>query len=227
MSRAFAPLTVLALVLFAAAPLVVARAPFEETMGLVQKVFYYHVPSAMLMFVSAFVCGTASAVYLFKRSSAADRLAVAAGELVALFGFIVMVTGPLWARKAWGVWWDWDARLTSSLLLWMIFLAYLLVRRYGGPGSEKLAGAMAIFGMANVPFVYVSVNYWRTLHPKTSVVMTLGPGMRGAFWFCVLAFAVLYVLLLTLRTRLEGHRAQVEHLYLALDEQDAIGLPRR
>jgi heme exporter protein C len=218
MSRVFAPLAFVVMALFAVAPIIVSNAPYEQTMGLVQKVFYYHVPSAMLMFISAFVCGIASAVFLFKRSAAADRVAVAAGELVVLFGMIVLVTGPLWARKAWGVWWEWDARLTSSLLLWMIFLAYLLVRRYGGPGSEKLAGAMALFGMANVPFVYVSVNYWRTIHPKTSVLMTLGPGMRSAFWFCAVSFGLLYVLLLTLRRRLEDQQAQVEQLYLALEE---------
>jgi heme exporter protein C len=218
MSRVFVPLVLVALVMFGAAPFVVANAPFEQTMGLVQKIFYYHVPSAMLMFVSAFVCGIASAVYLFRRSAAADRVALAAGELVVLFGAIVLVTGPIWARKAWGVWWEWDARLTSSLLLWMIFLAYMLVRRFGGPGSEKLAGAMALFGMANVPFVYVSVNYWRTLHPKTSVVMTLAPGMRGAFWLCVAAFVILYVLLLTVRKRLEDTHAQVEQLHLALED---------
>ena len=218
MARVFVPLVLAAMLLFAAAPLVVASAPVEQTMGLVQKIFYYHVPSAMLMFVSAFVCGIASAVFLFRRSAAADRVALAAGELVVLFGAIVLVTGPLWARKAWGVWWEWDARLTSSLLLWMIYLAYLLVRRFGGPGSEKLAGAMALFGMANVPFVYVSVNYWRTLHPKTSVVMTLVPGMRAPFWFCVAAFAAMYVLLLTLRKRLEDRQAEVEQLYLATDD---------
>ena len=218
MSRVFVPLVLVALVMFGAAPFVVANAPFEQTMGLVQKIFYYHVPSAMLMFVSAFVCGIASAVYLFRRSAAADRVALAAGELVVLFGAIVLVTGPIWARKAWGVWWEWDARLTSSLLLWMIFLAYMLVRRFGGPGSEKLAGAMAVFGMANVPFVYVSVNYWRTLHPKTSVVMTLAPGMRGAFWLCVAAFVILYVLLLTVRKRLEDTHARVEQLHLALED---------
>jgi heme exporter protein C len=218
MSRVFVPLVLAGMLLFAAAPLVVATAPVEQTMGLVQKIFYYHVPSAMLMFVSAFVCGIASAAYLFRRSAAADRVAVAAGELVVLFGLIVLVTGPLWARKAWGVWWEWDARLTSSLLLWMIFVAYLLVRRFGGPGSEKLAGAMALFGMANVPFVYVSVNYGRTLHPKTSVVMTLAPGMRATFWLCVAAFATVYVLLLTLRKRLEDRQAEVEQLYLAVED---------
>jgi heme exporter protein C len=218
MSRAFVPLVLIAMVLFASAPLVVANAPYEQTMGLVQKIFYYHVPSAMLMFTSAFVCGIASAVFLFGRRAAADRVALAAGELVVVFGLIVLVTGPLWARKAWGVWWEWDARLTSSLLLWMIYVAYLLVRRFGGPGSEKLAAAMALFGMANVPFVYVSVNYWRTLHPKTSVVMTLAPGMRAAFWFCVAAFVTLYVLTLTLRKRLEDSQARVEALYLAVEE---------
>jgi len=218
MTRIFVPLVLIAMVLFASAPLVVANAPVEQTMGLVQKIFYYHVPSAMLLFVSAFVCGIASAVYLFRRSAAADRVALAAGEMVVLFGLIVLVTGPIWARKAWGVWWEWDARLTSSLLLWMIFVAYLMVRRFGGPGSEKLSAAMALFGMANVPFVYVSVNFWRTLHPKTSVVMTLAPGMRGPFWFCVAAFTILYLLLLTLRKRLEDRQAMVEQLYLAVEE---------
>jgi heme exporter protein C len=100
----------------------------------------------------------------------------------------------------------------------MMFVAYLLVRRYGGAGSEKLAAAMAIFGMANVPFVYVSVNFWRTLHPNTNVVATLAPGMRSAFWFCVVAFGLLYVLLLAMRRRLEEQCAHVEALYVALDE---------
>jgi heme exporter protein C len=218
MRKLYVPLLALATGLFILAPVLIARAPYESTMGLIQKIFYFHVPSAMMLFVSAFVCGIASAVFLFKKSPGADRLAAAAGELTVVFGLIVLVTGPIWAKKAWGVWWQWDARLTSSLLLWMMFVAYLLVRRYGGPGSEKLAGAMALFGMANVPFVYVSVNYWRTLHPKTSVVPSLAPEMRLPFWFCVGAFCLLYVLLLTLRKRLEEQRAKVETLYLAFEE---------
>jgi len=218
MAKAYAPLVLLAMVLFALAPLAVAAAPAEQVMGLIQRIFYYHVPSAMMLFVSAFVCGISSAVFLFKRSAAADRLAVAAGELTVVFGLIVMVTGPLWGRKFWGVWWQWDAKLTSAFMLWMIFVAYLLVRRFGGPGAEKLGAAMAIFGMANVPFVYVAANYWRTLHPTTNVVMTLAPGMRGPFWLCVASFLLLYLLLLTMRKRLEDQRATVERLYLALDE---------
>jgi heme exporter protein C len=216
--RAFVPALLAAFVMFALAPVLIARAPFEATMGLVQKIFYFHVPSAMVMFLSAFVCGIASAVYLFKRRPGSDRLALAAAEAVVVFGLIVLVTGPLWARKAWGVWWQWDARLTSSLVLWMIFVAYLLLRKYGGPGSDRLSAGLAMFGMANVPFVYWSVNVWRTLHPKTTVVPTLDPSMRPAFWWSMAAFMVLYVGLLGARVRLEEQKARVEELYVQLDE---------
>lgn len=206
------------MVLFVMAPVMIAWAPYESTMGLVQKIFYFHVPSWMVMFSSAFVCGVASAVYLFKQKRVADRLAVAAAELTVLFGLLGLVTGPLWARKAWGVWWQWDARLTMTLILWMIFVAYLLLRRYGGPGSDKLAAAVGLFGMAMVPFVYWSVNVWRTVHPTTSVVPTLGPGMRGAFWWCAVAFLLLFVMMVAARARLEHQRAELDRLYLALDE---------
>lgn len=217
-NRVFAPLLLVTILMFAAAPVLIAWAPYESTMGLVQKIFYFHVPSAMAMFVSAFVCGIASAVFLFKGRARADRIALAAAELTALFGAIVLITGPLWARKAWGVWWQWDVRLTLSLVLWMTFLAYLLLRRFGGPGAEKLSAGVALFGMANVPFVYWSVNVWRTVHPTTNVVMTLAPGMRGPFWWCVAAFMLLYVMMLTMRVRLEEQRGRLEELYLRLDE---------
>jgi len=219
MKRSISSLLFAAMGMFAIAPALIQQAPYEATMGLVQKIFYFHVPSAMILFLSAFVCGIASVFFLFGNRQAADYLAAAAGELTVVFGLIVLVTGPMWARKAWGVWWEWDARLTSSLLLELIFVAYLLVRKYGGPGSEKLAAAMALFGMANVPFVYVSVNFWRTLHPKTTVVMTLASGMRLPFWFSVAAFLVLYVALLTIRTSLGRERAEVERAYLEMEEE--------
>ena len=132
--------------------------------------------------------------------------------------FRSLVTGPLWARKAWGIWWVWDARLTSSLILWMIFVAYLILRRYGGPGSDKLGAGMALFGLANVPFIYVSVNVWRTLHPQTSVVPTLPFSMGAPLWFCITAFFLLFLVLLSMRARLERQRARIETLYLAEDD---------
>ena len=211
-------LLAVALLMLAASPFVIDTAPPEATMGLVQRIFYYHFPAAMTMMVTAIVCGTASGIFLFRRKPTADWVAVAAAEMAVVFGAIVLVTGPLWARKSWGVWWVWDARLTSSLLLWMIFGAYLLLRRYGGPGSDKLGAGMALFGMVNVPFIYMSVNVWRTLHPMTSVVPKLPVEMGGPLWFCVTAFLLLFLVLLGVRARLEAERANVEALYLAEDD---------
>ena len=219
LQRSVPVLLVVTLGMFAVAPFLVLNAPHESTMGLVQKIFYFHAPSGMVMFLGAFVSGIASAFFLFRGSQHADRVGWAAAELTVLLGSIVLVTGPLWARKAWGVWWQWDARLTSSLLLWLMFTAYLLVRRYGGAGSEKLAAAVAIFGMCNVPFVYVSVNVWRTLHPRTTVVPSLGPGMREPFWFCFVAFLSLFLLLLALRVRLAEQQAELDALYLAAEDR--------
>ena len=196
MSTLFTPASGLCAIMLAATPLVIASAPYESTMGLVQKIFYYHVPSAWLMMLAALVSGTSSGFYLFNRKLSWDRIAVASAELMVLFGAIVLITGPLWGRKAWGVWWQWDARLTSSLTTWMIFCAYLIVRRFGGIGSEKLAAGLALFGLANVPFIYVSVNYWRTIHPTTNVVPTLPLSMGGPFWFCALTLLLIYVLLM-------------------------------
>jgi heme exporter protein C len=218
MPKWFTPAAVICGIMFALSPVLIARAPYESTMGLVQKIFYYHMPAAGMFLVAAVVCGIASVRYLFGGSPRQDRLAWAAAELVVLFGAIALVTGPLWARKAWGVWWQWDVRLTSSLMGWMVAVAYLLVRKYGGPGSDKLAAGLALFGMANVPFIYISVNYWRTIHPTTNVVPTLPTAMGVPFWFCFTAFVLLFVLLLRLRVRLEEHRSRLDVLYLSLDE---------
>src|SRR3954449_9834640 len=218
MNRPYQVLTAITLFMFAAAPVLIMQAPYESTMGLVQKIFYFHFPSWIVMFTAATVCGVGGAIYLFTSKPAADRLTVAGAELAVVFGLIGLITGPLWGRKAWGVWWQWDARLTSALVMWLVFIAYLLLRKYGGPGSEKLSAVLALFGMANVPFVYWSVNVWRTVHPKTSVVMTLGPEMGRPFLLCSLAFVGLFAVLLAARVRLENIRASIDELYLALED---------
>jgi heme exporter protein C len=218
MSRWFPALAVLVAAMFAYAPISIANAPYESTMLLVQKIFYFHVPSWFVMFAGAFLCAFASARYLAGGSRSADHYAVAGAELAVVFGLMGLITGPLWARKAWGVWWEWDVKLTLALVVWLTFVAYLLLRRYGGAGSEKLAAGVGIFGAANIPFVYYSVNWWRTIHPKTSVVPSLGPGMRGTFWFCVAAFMLLMVLLVAMRVRLERQRALVDDLFLELED---------
>lgn len=218
MRKAFVPLVATVGAMFVAAPFVIAHAPYESTMGLVQKIFYFHVPSWFAMFTAIGVCGVASLVHLFKSSSKADRLAEAAAELAVLFGLMGLVTGPLWGRKSWGVWWQWDAKLTIALLLEMTFISGILVRKYGGPGSDKLAAAVGIFGLAVSPFVYEAVNIWRTIHPKTSVVPTLPATMGGPFWFCVTAFLLLFVVLLTLRVNLAERQTALDELYLAQED---------
>jgi heme exporter protein C len=218
LKKLFAPLLLIVAATFVYAPVAIQRAPYESTMGLVQKIFYFHVPSWFAMFAAAAVCGIASAVVLFANRPRADRVAGAAAELAVLFGLMGLLTGPLWGRKAWGVWWQWDARLTSALVMWLVFVAYLLLRKYGGAGSEKLSAVLALFGMANVPFVYWSVNVWRTVHPKTSVVMTLEPSMGRPFLLCSLAFLGLFTLLLMLRVALENVRAEIDELYLLIED---------
>jgi heme exporter protein C len=214
----FVAATVLAAAGFLFVPGLILAAPLEPVMGFVQKIFYFHVPCATMLFLSTFACAAGSVAYLFKGSERGDWVAAAAGELGVVFGACVLVSGPLWGRKAWGVWWQWDAKLTIALLLEMTFISGILVRKYGGPGSDKLAAAVGIFGLAVVPFVYEAVNIWRTIHPLTSVVPTLPAAMGGPFWFSVAAFMVLLALLLMLRVNLGKRQAALDELYLAYED---------
>ena len=217
-NRAVPFLIIGAAVMFARAPFMIYDAPIESTMGLIQKIFYFHVPAASATFLAAAVCGVASAMFLWRRTAAADHVAVSAAELAVVFGIIVLITGPLWARKAWGIWWQWDVRLTMTLVMWMVFVAYLLLRRFGGPGSEVLAAAVGLFGMALVPFIYISVNYWRTIHPTTNVVPSLPRAMAAPFWWSMVAFVLLFAAVLIVRVRLESSRAALENAYAALED---------
>ena len=203
---------------FVVVPGMILDAPVEPVMGFVQKIFYFHVPCAIMLFLSTFACAAGSIAYLFKGSEKGDRLAVSAAELSVLFGACVLVSGPLWGRKAWGVWWQWDARLTSSLLLVLMMVGYLIARRYAGPAGRKLAAALALFAAVNVPLVYKSVDIWRTVHPQTTVVPKLDPRMRPAFWSAFLLMTLTWSLLLALRYRLENARAALASARLEVDD---------
>jgi heme exporter protein C len=176
------------------------RAELDGKLFFNQKIFYYHVANAFMLFAATITCGVYSLLYLRKRQPRHDDIALAAGELAVLFGAVVLATGSIWGKAAWDRWWDWDARLTTSLLLWLTMVGYVLVRQYGGPGSERMAGGLAVFATVNIPLVYFSVSIWRTLHPQTSTVPELEGGMRAAMWSSVALFAIFYVLLLRLRT---------------------------
>jgi heme exporter protein C len=217
MPKWFLPAAAVCGAMFAVSPLIIANAPYEATMGLVQKIFYYHMPSAWMFLIAAVTCGVASVRFLATGNPKSDRTAWAAAELAVVFGLLTLVTGPLWARKSWGTWWVWDARVTATLVGWMISWAYLILRRYGGPGSEKLAAGLALFGAANVPFIYISVNYWRTIHPPTTVVPRLPFVLGFPLLWCIAAFLLLFIVLMKLRTRIEEQRARLDAAYLSLD----------
>jgi heme exporter protein C len=208
----------IAIAMFVPSPFIIGSAPYESSMGIISKIFYFHVPIAITFMISAFVCGIAGVVYLVRRNRTADHVALGAAELAIVFGLIVLVTGSVWARKAWGVWWVWDARLTMTLVMWMVFVSYLLLRRFGGAGSEMLAATISIFGMALVPFVYWSVNVWRTMHPATTVLPTLPASMAGPILWNFVAFLFLYVAILLVRVRLEHSADALEEAYLGLGD---------
>jgi heme exporter protein C len=200
----------------------IADAPLEKVMGVVQKIFYFHVPCAWLLLLSTFVCAGGSLAYLFGGSERGDRVALSSAELGVLFGLCVLVSGPLWARAAWGVYWQWEARLTSSLLLWLMLVAYVLARRYGGPSARKLAAAIALFAAVDVPLVYFSVRFFRSIHPNNTVVTTLVPGMRAAFWLSLLAFTGLWITLFIARMAAENAQARLVDLELRLDQAEEM-----
>jgi heme exporter protein C len=219
-SPRFLAACVAAALLLLLACLAVGAAPQEVTMGVVQKIFYFHVPSAWLLMLSALVCAGGSLAFLFRGSERGDRVALSAAELGVLFGLCVLVSGPLWAKAAWGVYWQWEARLTSSLLLWLMMVAYVLARRYGGPAARRLAAALALFAAVDIPLVYFSVRFFRSIHPQTTVVSTLGPGMRAAFWLSLGAFTFLWFVLLSVRLAAESAQAKIVELELLLDQAE-------
>lgn len=174
-----------------------------------QKIFYFHVPHAFWLFGAVFVAGTCSIAYLRTRNPKWDDIAIAAVEVAAAFGAIVLVTGSIWAKAAWDVWWNTEPRLTMSLLLWLILMGYVIVRRFAGPSGDRIAAGMAIFGMVGVPFIYKMVG--QDSHPaagREGVVATLDPAMRGPFWLCVATFLCWFVALVVYRV--QGTRAERE-----------------
>ena len=192
-------------------------APDEKVMGAVQRVFYFHVPAAIVSFASTFVMLGASMGYLWTRRRGFDRVSLAATELALFFCTVVLVTGPIWARPAWGVWWTWEARLTTTLVLWLLLAACLMVRRYAENPDQgaRLASVLGIVAALDVPIIYKAVEWWRGQHP-----VVFGPGKRDAmdpqmkqtFLVCLLVFFVLYALMLALRTRLASLEDRVRDL---------------
>jgi len=214
MKRLFPILAVLtALMLVYALYQALVVAPTERTMGDVQRIFYYHVPSAWTAFLLFFVNLVASIGYLVKRSPKVDALAMVSAEVGVVFCTVVLVTGPIWARPVWGIWWTWDVRLTSTLVLWLIYLSYLLLRRFSDSAQAPvLAAVLAIFGALDIPLVYFSIWFFRTQHPQP--VIGGGGSIDPRMWRVLLinwmAFLCFALLMGWSRYRLESMRREVE-----------------
>src|SRR5512133_1362636 len=188
-------------------------APTEQTMGDVQRIFYYHVPSAWTAFLLFFINFGASLVYLIKRNTKADILALVSAEVGVVFCTVVLVTGPIWARPVWGIWWTWDMRLTLTLVLWLIYVSYLVLRRFSsGSQTPLIAAVLAIFGALDVPLVYFSIWYFRTQHPSPVIGRggELDPRMAHVLLINWLAFSCFAFLVCWSRYRLEHVKREVE-----------------
>jgi len=195
--------------MLAALYLVFMVVPTEQQMGIVQRIFYFHVSSAWMAFIGFFLVAGASAVYLWNGSRAADRLAVAAAEVGVLFCSLVLVTGPIWARPIWGVWWTWDPRLTMTVILWAIYASYLMLRAFGGEDEavNRYAAVLGIIGVLDIPIIMVSVRLLRGMHPAVIARNEGGSGlvdpwMRIALLVSAVALILLGSWLMQLRVRM-------------------------
>lgn len=198
-------------------------APVEKTMGIVQKIFYIHVPSAFLSYLAFFITFVASILYLSRRNPKWDTIAHCAAETGVIFCTIVLITGPIWAKPVWNVWWTWDPRLTTTLILWFTYVAYLILRRSVKENQRaNLAAVFGIIGFINVPLTFFSIRLWRTIHP---VVIT-GRGfnmswpMIFALMLTFIAFCFLFFSVLISRIRLERSKQGIEELNELLDDMN-------
>ncbi|HYM13075.1 MAG TPA: cytochrome c biogenesis protein CcsA [Bryobacterales bacterium] len=192
--------------------------PTERTMGIVQRIFYFHVPSFFTAVVAFLVGMIAGIRFLMTRDYRFDEVAVASNEIGVVFVSVNLITGSIWARPIWGIWWTWDARLTSAFVLWLMYVAYLILRpAVDEPGLRGVISAVfSIFAFVDVPIVYMSIRWWRTQHPQPVLFggegSGLDPNMRFTLYFCFLAMLALYACLLQVRRRLEGLRREAEGL---------------
>jgi heme exporter protein C len=200
------------------------RAPIEAQMGIVQKIFYFHAPSGYAMYLGATACFVGSVGYLWRPTDFWDALAKSGAEVAVVMGLILLVTGPLWAAKAWGYYWTWDPRLTTSLLSWLIYVAYEVLRAFSGDGAgeRKFAAALGILGAANLPIIHYSVQKWGGQHPQVVTGKGGGlahPDMKLAFALGMIAFTVFTATLLYALVRVELAQRR-----LARAENDALDL---
>ncbi len=195
------------LLIFTALYMVFLYVPTDRAQGIVQRIFYFHVPLAIVSFTAFGTVALASALFLWKRTRFWDQIAYASSEVGLLYCTLVLITGPIWAKPIWGTWWTWDARLTTTLILWLIYAGYLMLRSVVGPGEQgaRYAAVLGIVGALDIPIINRSVYWWRTIHPAVLVTREGGSGlsdpkMQVTLGVCFAALFFLFLWLLWVRT---------------------------
>jgi heme exporter protein C len=212
-------------VMLAAIFMVFVYVPTDKVQGIVQRIFYFHVPLAIMTFVAFGTVAVASGFFLWRGTRVWDRVAHAAAEVGMLFCTLVLITGPIWARPVWGTWWTWDARLTTTLILWLIYAAYLMLRSFSGAADQgaRYAAVLGVVGAVDIPIINRSVYWWRTIHPAVLITREGGSGladprMQATLGICFLAFFLLFLWLLWVRNENMRLGDEVETL-----RQQALG----
>jgi heme exporter protein C len=204
--------------IIAALAMVFLYAPTESVQGEVQRIFYVHVPSAWIAYLAFIIVALASIVVLAQRQEWErwDRIASASAEVGVVFTTVVLTTGPIWAKRAWGVWWSWDVRLTSTLVLWLIYAGYLVFRWQTPHGERRarLSAVIGVIGAIDIPLVHFAVIWWNSAHPGPTVLRPGGPDLPRSMLVTLLvslaAHTLLFAALLVARMRIEEERTRIE-----------------
>lgn len=206
--------------MLAALTLIFLVVPTERVQGIVQRIFYIHLPCAWTAFVAFGTVAIASAIFLWRGSRAADQLAYASAEVGMIFCTLVLMTGPIWARPIWGVWWTWDPRLTMTIILWSLYAGYLMLRSFGGRDDQtaRFAAVLGIVAALDIPLIVVSVRLWRGIHPAVLGRNSPNAGLADPRMGLTLAVAavaclLLFVWLVTVRWRVLRVRAGLDELH--------------
>jgi heme exporter protein C len=200
-------------------------APEERTMGLIQRIFYFHVGSAWAGLDAFVICFVANLLYVWRRDQKYDWLGVSSAEVGLVLTTVVLISGPIWAKPAWGIYWTWDARLTSTFVLWLLYVSYLLLRTLIEEQDRRalLSSLFGIFAFLDVPLVFGAIRWWRTQHPAPVIMggpgSGLDPTMNKVFFFSVLAMHVLMIFLIVERYSLEKMKSEVEMLQREAEAQ--------
>lgn len=206
--------------------LVFIYASIEKDMGLAQKIFYYHVSSAIAMYAGVGLLLLFSILYLWRKHKRWDIWASCSAEVTLLFCTLVLLTGPLWAKPVWGAWWVWDAQLTLTLVLWLILVAYKMLQSYSEEWlqSASFRGIFGILAALDAPFIHYATKLWRTHHPEVIRGEEIGlpPDMKTAFFFCVITFLLLFVTILLKRVSLERARDELESIKAEIRDRKTI-----